>query len=230
MNLLYNFTCHLYSIIFSLFEKLIYKKDNKIYKNFYLFKNLKFNKINFEKFKKEKTKYSEKIIFPEDKINTLIEDIFISNKLSQKITEVTGFNYTINFFIAYKIFKLDIKDIKKNIYANYFHKDRPYSKNMIKLIFSFNEITMNDGPMQIKSNKLRNICLKKDEIFLFHPNKISHRATSPKHGVRFQMMFQLNPSSKWQINDDIFNKQKQGEPRFPFFSYFFDKKKILIKN
>ena len=230
MSLLYNFTCHLYSIIFSLFEKLIYKKDNKIYKNFYLFKNLKFNKINFEKFKKEKTRYSEKIIFPEDKINTLIQDIFISNKLSQKITKITGFNYTINFFIAYKIFKLDAKDIKKNIYANYFHKDRPYSKNMIKLIFSFNEITKNDGPMQIKSNKLRNICLKKDEIFLFYPNKIYHRATSPKHGVRFQMMFQLNPSSKWQINDNIFNKQKHGEPRFPFFSYFFDKKKILIKN
>ena len=230
MSLLYNFTCHLYSIIFSLFEKLIYKKDNKIYKNFYLFKNLKFNKINFEKFKKEKTRYSEKIIFPEDKINTLIQDIFISNKLSQKITKITGFNYTINFFIAYKIFKLDAKDIKKNIYANYFHKDRPYSKNMIKLIFSFNEITKNDGPMQIKSNKLRNICLKKDEIFLFYPNKIYHRATSPKHGVRFQMMLQLNPSSKWQINDNIFNKQKHGEPRFPFFSYFFDKKKILIKN
>ena len=230
MTLLYNFTCHLYSIIFSLFEKLIYKKNNKIYNNFYLFKGLKFNKINYEKFKKEKTKYSEKIIFPKDKINALIEDIFISNKLSQKITELTGFNYTINFFIAYKIFKLDTKDIKKNIYANYFHKDRPYSKNMIKLIFSFNEITKNDGPMQIKSSKLKNICLKKDEIFLFHPNKIFHRATSPKHGVRFQIMLQLNPSSKWQINRNIFTKQQYGEPRFPFFSYFFDKKKILISN
>tara|TARA_Y100000389_G_scaffold153835_1_gene154179 strand:+ start:665 stop:1318 length:654 start_codon:yes stop_codon:yes gene_type:complete len=217
-------------MIFSLFEKSIYKKNKKICKNFYLFKGLKFNKINFDKFKKEKTKYSEKIIFPEKKINTLIKDIFINNKLSQKITEVTGYNYTINYFIAYKIYKLDAKDIKKNIYANYFHKDKPYSKNMIKLIFSFNEITKNNGPMQIKSNKLKNICLKKDEIFLFHPSRIFHRATSPKHGVRFQIMFQLNPSSKWQINKAIFDKQQYAEPRFPFFSYFFDKKKILISD
>ena len=160
----------------------------------------------------------------------MINDIFIKNGLSKKITSVTGFKYTISFFNAYKIYKIDSEDIKKNIYANHFHKDKPYSNNMIKIIFSFNEITENDGPMQIKSDKLQNICLKEDEIFLFYPSKIFHRATSPKNGVRFQMMFQLNPSSKWQINTNIYSKQKYIEPKFPFFSYFFDKKKLLINN
>ena len=53
----------------------------------------------------------------------------------------------------------------KNIYANHFHQDKPYSNNMIKIIFSFNEITEKDGPMEININNIRKICLNKNEIF-----------------------------------------------------------------
>ena len=81
--------------------------------------------------------------------------------MSNKITNLTGFKYSISFFTAYKIFKLPQEDIQKNVYANHFHKDKPYSNNMIKIIFSFNEITEKDGPMEIKTKKLEKICLKK---------------------------------------------------------------------
>ena len=37
-------------------------------------------------------------------------------------------------------------------------------------------------------------------------------------------MFQLNPSLGWKINKNIYFKQKKIEPKFPFFSYLFDKK------
>ena len=63
---------------------------------------------------------------------------------------------------------------------------------------------------------------------LFHPNKIDHRATSPNSGQRFQMMFQLNPSLNWKFNSNIYNKQMYREPKFPFFSYLFDKKKNIV--
>ena len=58
-------------------------------------------------------------------------------------------------------------------------------------------------------------------FFLFYPRKVFHRATSPENGERFQMMFQLNPSSSWKINKKIFKKQKYLEPKFPFFHLFF---------
>ena len=141
---------------------------------------------------------------------------------------LTVFKYTVSFFTSYKTYKLDDKNKDKNLYANHFHRDKPYSKNMIKLIFSFQEITANDGPMEIVNNNVIKVCLKKNEIFLFHPNRIDHRATSPNSGERFQMMFQLNPSINWQFNCSIYNKQMYREPKFPFFSYLLDKKKKII--
>ena len=114
------------------------------------------------------------------------------------------------------------EDKKYEWYANDFHKDKPYSKNMIKLIFSFQEITENDGPMEILKDDIIKVCLKRNEIFLFHPNKIDHRATSPNSGQRFQMMFQLNPSLNWKFNSNIYNKQIKIIP------YLFDKKKNIV--
>ena len=35
-------------------------------------------------------------------------------------------------------------------------------------------------------------------------------------------MMQLNPSHSWKVNQNIYNKQKFREPKFPFFNYFFD--------
>ena len=43
------------------------------------------------------------------------------------------------------------------------------------------------------------------------------------------MMLQLNPSREWKVNENIFEKQKKIEPKFPFFSYFFDNKTKLKK-
>ena len=158
MKFFYIQFCNLYSATFTLFENLVFRKTGELKKNyFFRFKNINFSEINYNKFYKKKEKYLEKIIFPENKIFELIDEIFIKNKLTKKIQDLTGFNYTISFFTAYKTYKIKPDDINKNIYANHFHKDKPYTKNMIKFIFSFNEITDNDGPMELKTENFEKV-------------------------------------------------------------------------
>ena len=41
-------------------------------------------------------------------------------------------------------------------------------------------------------------------------------------------MMQLNPSKNWEYNNKIHKLQKIREPKFPFFSYMFDKKIKLL--
>ena len=188
------------------------------------------NKISYENFQVIKeNEYLDKIIFPKHNVIELIDNLFVSNKLKQKITEITGYKYSISFFTAYKIYKLNDKDNDKNLYANIFHTDKPYTENMLKIIFSFNSITEQNGPMELmlENKQIYKACINVSEVFIFFPNLIKHRATSPQNGERFQMMFQLNPANTWKINDNIFDKQKFREPKFPFFSYFFDKKNIF---
>ena len=216
----------IYSLFFSSFENFFLKKKNKfIYKPLYRFPNKNSEKINYKNFQRINwNKYLSKIIFSEEDIFKLINIIFKKNNLANEITALTGFNYTISFFTAYETYK--ISDDEKNLqwYANEFHKDKPYSNNMLKVFLSFQEIGDRDGPMVIKDEILHKATLKSDEVILFFPTRYYHKATSPENGTRFQMMFQLNPSSGWKINKNIYFKQKKIEPKFPFFSYLFDKK------
>ena len=231
IKLAYKFISKVYSEISTLLENLVLVKK-KLYteKPFFKFKNLNITTINFENFEKiNHNKYFLKYIFPEKIIYSLIYDLFSKNDLANKITNLTGFNYTLSFFIAYRTFKLSEEDKKFEWYANDFHKDKPYSKNMVKILLSFEEIGEKNGPMIIRDKDNYNVTINRDEVILFFPNKYFHKASSPDYGSRFQMMFQLIPSKEWRVNKKIFIKQRKIEPKFPFFSYFFDKK-INLKN
>ncbi len=227
----YKIISKIYSKISTYLENIfLLKKKILIEEPLYRFKNLEINKVNFEKFEKIKhNKYLVKYIFPEEEILSLVFDIFKKNDLASKITNLTGFNYTLSFFIAYKTFKLSKEDENYEWYANDFHKDKPYSQNMIKVLLSYQEIGANDGPMIINYKKNYKVTIDPNEVVLFFPNKHFHKASSPESGSRFQIMFQLIPSKDWQINNKIFSKQRKIEPKFPFFSYFFDKKTNLKK-
>ena len=61
--------------------------------------------MDINKFETKGNKYLKKIIFPENDIINLINDLFIKNGLMDKITNFTGFKYTISFFTAYKTYK-----------------------------------------------------------------------------------------------------------------------------
>ena len=55
------------------------------------------------------------------KIYEVINAIFIKNDLKKKITNLTGLNYSIDYFVAYKTKKIREKDLKLGWYANHWH-------------------------------------------------------------------------------------------------------------
>ena len=56
------------------------------------------------------------------------------------------------------------------------------------------------------------------DILIFNPNQCYHKAGNPKLKSRSQIMIQLNPSSEWNFDKKLFEKQFITEPKFPFFS------------
>ena len=137
LNKFYILISKFYSLIFTLIEEIFLKKINiKFNKPFVKFKSISKSEISYEYFEKiNQNKYLTKIIFPEDQILKLIEDLFIKNELSDRITKITGYNYSISFFTAYETKKISDQDSNYEWYANEFHKDKPFSQNMVKIFF-----------------------------------------------------------------------------------------------
>ena len=156
IKLIYNFITKIYSLFFSFYEDIFLKKNlNFKSKPLIRFKNVILSNLNYEHYEKiYENKYLTKYIFPKDDINNIIEDLFVKNDLSQKISQITGLNYTVNFFTAYKTKTIADLDLDKPWYANHYHIDKPYSKNMIKLFFSFETVNFENGPMMIKDDKV----------------------------------------------------------------------------
>ena len=165
----------------------------------------------------------------------LIKNLFVENELSNKITDITGYKYSVGFFLCYKTLHVPKSEENKSIYANHWHQDKPYSSNTLKIILPIQQITEEEGPMEILPKEIKFRDLKKneikskiykakmdsDEILIFNPNKCLHRAGIPSEGkARTQIMLQLNVSSKWTYNSDIAYRQNFREPKFPLFSYF----------
>ena len=127
-----------------------------------------------------------KYIFPKDDINNIIEDLFIKNDLSQRISQMTGLNYTVNFFTAYKTITITDLDLDKPWYANHYHIDKPYSKNMIKLFFSFETVNFENGPMMIKDDKVYFGTLEKTKYYFFLQINITIKQVHQKKVIDFK--------------------------------------------
>ena len=232
----------LYSNLSTIYENLFFK-TNKIYSKltelgFYNDK-LKF-KSNYDEFFEKKTSqndFSEKLIIKEECINQIINNVFNKNNLKEKLSELTGFNYSIDFLLVYSTYNINEVNIKNDIYANHWHKDKPFSKNTLKIIMPVNEISNDNGPMEIMSIKDSNkvnffsnlkdldfpskfkLTGKEEDVFFFLPNLCYHRAGIPLSGQkRTQIMLQLNPSKKWKYSINLYKKQYLLEPKFPAFN------------
>jgi len=188
----------------------------------------------------------------DEKLKSLIEEIF-DNRIRNIITEKTGFNFSIDYFIFYdrKYIPREEKEVStlKQAYSYRWHFDKPNSGNMLKIFLPVN-ITCEHGPLEAidssLSKKLRspkNIKIsekrtyfvgEKDVIYGLNPTKCLHRDGIPREkNIATQMMFQLNPYKEWAINNNLFRRKtslnnKLGiwttEPKFPFFAYLFDKR------
>ena len=251
MKKIYIFVCTIYCKFFTYIEniflfKAIKKKDqsNLSQKGFEVIK-LNYNLLlkSFENTIKINN-YMTKDIIKFSDISLLIDSIFMDLKLKNIITSKTGFEYSIDYLISYTTYKIPESDEKKEIYANHWHNDKPFSQNTLKLIIPLNFTNNYNGGIQIldikqtKNFKNKNLNFidkehfimdgKPDYVLLFLPNQCFHKAGNPENlNGRKQLMFQLNPSNKWSVNKNLYKKQFSREPKFPFFSYLLDKKKLL---
>lgn len=243
----YKFITFLYCKLISLYEKFLLKKHiaSKDSLNIDGYQKFRFEYNLIDKVELEDSvkvnNYLEKLILNELYIFSLIEKIFVNSNLLNKISDITGYNYSIDFLTAYRTHPIIKKDRQGNFYANKWHIDKPFSSNNLKVIVPIKPININGGGIKILSKentkKIINFNDVKDfytmesnlnEILVFNPNQCYHKAGSPENKqIREQIVIQLNPAKRWSINLNIFKKQYLREPKFPIFSYFFDKRKII---
>jgi len=247
MYVIFQIIAKLYNLTFTTFENIVYKKfhtNNELEKNGYIIlKNQLNNLIDYSNSDiLTVNKYFKKIIFTDSQIRDLLVKLFVKEKLFQKITNLTGFNYSIDFLTAYETLYIPDEDKSKGWYANHIHNDKPFTKNTLKLIIPLEKIENENGPMEIinknesnnfdlnenRQNLLKFIGLPSD-IFIFKPNLCLHRAGVPSENKnRKQIMLQLNPSKNWVFNKSIHKLQKIREPKFPNLSYLLDQKEKLL--
>jgi hypothetical protein len=241
----YLFLTNFYNFFFSKYEKFFFKNnifvkdDNLNLEGYCKISNLNIPVIDVNKVEiNVVNKYYRRFILSNSQIEELIKNIFIKNKLSKHIFNATGYNFSIDYITAYETSPIVGQEKSNSWYANLLHVDKPFTKNTLKVIIPIQKITKLNGPMNILSinkSKLypKNILINDyyqvtcdlNEAFIFFPNICLHSAGVPENGyVRQQIMMQLNPSSSWKINTNIYYKQKKREPKFPIFSYLFDSK------
>ena len=241
-NFFIHFLTFFYSNIATFIEDIINKKktiSSNLNKYGFYKDRLKF-KINFNNLiekKLVKSVFLESLIIKENYINDLINNIFIINRVKDTLNSLTGFNYSIDFIVAYSTYNIDQANLEKDIYANHWHKDKPFSHNTLKIIIPIGEISNNQGPMEIMSindsnkinffSNLRDTNLSSklkligtdEDIYFFLPNLCYHRAGNPLFSKkRSQIMLQLNPSNKWKYSTTLYEKQYLLEPKFPILN------------
>lgn len=256
INIIYPKICDIYNILFSTIQNIFLKKkiisskieSELIIKGYELFSfNNNLSKIYKIEKKIQSSKYISKEIICKESIFQIIDHIFIKNKFAKKVSEITGFSYSVDFIIGYETFNIPAEDQNKDWYANKWHNDKPFTINTLKFIVPLiNEnINYQSGGIEILDKNQTNEYIKnkkvpktedifvmknlKKELLIFNPNICYHKAGNPtKSNSRRQLMFQLNPSTKWKINSNIYKKQFNIEPKFPSLSYFLDET-ILMK-
>lgn len=224
-----------------LFRRSVVKKNTLIKKGFEIIKlNKKINISLSNKKEVSKNKYFKKYILKKEDLEKILNSLFVQNNLKEILEKKLGFKYNVNFVLAYKTFNIKKEDQKKGWYANHWHKDKAYSKNIIKLIIPLQKINAGDGGIQIydKINSRKQINkIKKNNKFVFkgtekdliiiNPNECFHKAGNPKSKPRSQIMLQLNPSFNWTKDTTLYEKQFHLEPKFPLLKSIISRKEKL---
>lgn len=228
-----------------IFRRTIVRKNTLTQKGFEIIKLDKKLNINLSN-KKEvsKNKYFKKYILKKEDLEEILKNLFAKNNLKEILEKKLGFKYNVNFVLAYKTYNIKKEDQKNGWYANHWHKDKAYSKNIIKLIIPLQKINSGDGGIQIydKINSRTNLDeINKRNIFVFkgtekdlliiNPNECFHKAGNPKFKPRSQIMLQLNPSFNWTKDKNLYEKQFYLEPKFPLLKSIISRtEKLQWKN
>ena len=243
LNLFFN----LYNFFATKIENILFKKkkfkiNNILLKRGYEIIKLK-NKLNVDlKYKKiiSKNKYFKIYVLTKKDLEKIIFTLFVKNNLKEILEKKLGFKFDVNFILAYKTYNISLKDQNRGWYANHWHRDKTFSKNIIKLIIPLQQIGSIDGGIQIydknisqqRINKIKkkNCFIFKgmeNDLLIFNPNECFHKAGNPKSKPRSQLMLQLNPSYDWTKDKKLYEKQFRLEPKFPLVEYMFLKKEKI---
>ena len=174
-------------------------------------------------------KYQKKFILSSENLNSIIKLIF-DKQFCNFLTLQTGFKYSIDFFGAYQNFPIPKEHINKPWYANHYHLDKPNSKNMLKIFIPMAKIGVNDGPLELIDMNQTKQYLVGDlgDIFLCKLNICPHKAGVPKDGNNTNLiMIQLNPSRKWHLNANLYQRQFKKEPKFTSLTNKFVRRVLL---
>jgi hypothetical protein len=243
LNLFFNF----YNFFATKIENILFKKKNFKINNFLLKRGYEIiklkNKLNID-FKNKKTisknKYFKIYVLTKKDLEKIIFNLFKKNNLKEILEKKLGFKFNVNFILAYKTYNVSLKDQNGGWYANHWHRDKTFSKNVIKLIIPLHQIGSIDGGIQIydknisqqriNKTKKKNCFIFKgmeNDLLIFNPNECFHKAGNPKSKPRSQLMLQLNPSYDWTKDKKLYEKQFRLEPKFPLIKYMFLKKEKI---
>ena len=260
IKIIYRFICKIYNFLVTNYENKFYRKKKKAtikFKRGFFSKDIKpFDFKDFQKNQKLKVnKYLYIHLLNDKQIEDLIIYIF-SEEFREYITNITGFNYSVDYMIMYDRKFIEHKNREVSTldqwYSYKWHLDKPNSNNTLKIIYPLN-ITLENGPLTMidssTTKKIKNpdlLAMDKEgykftgdssKIYGFFPARCIHKDGIPNEGlIATQIMFQLNPNLKWSINDNL-NKRNPNlnnqlkiwtnEPKFTFISCIGDNRILL---
>ena len=239
--IVFEFISKIYSGLMGFLEDIFYK-DKKFKESFYksgVFKfELSFNANSFVKNEKKICMDESLSIYclRQIDIKELIKKIF-DKRAQSLISKITGFKYSIDYIRIYENNHVSETNLLyKNIREA--HRDKSFSRNMLKIFIPLN-IDLDGGPLKVsfinssnlsqvyesESSECTFITGKGEIMHGVLPNLCWHQEGNPKkESSAKQIMFQLNPSNRWEFRKDLCLRQIKTENKFSSFSSFFFKK------
>lgn len=186
------------------------------------------------------TNFQDALALSKDELEDLIGTVF-SRENRLKITEQTGFNFSIDFFVANRNKHINENQRSVGRYSNLWHRDLKFTENTFKVFLLLEDVDLDAGPLEYLdydlskknsdldviritnlpneiANKAHKFIGTKGSIIGFNPNIFVHRAGVPNFNrCRLQCMFQLNPSKEWSYKSNLDMIQLNYEPNFPQF-------------
>lgn len=190
--------------------------------------------------------YQKINIIGDEQLRYFIKNLF-NDDFKRRIELITGYKYSIDFFVFNHNFNVEINNRNRPIYANLWHIDSTFTTNCLKIFIPIKEIDISNGPLHYLDSRnsqklissgfprmpnlpiefepyIGRVCGSKGDIFLVNPRTMLHKAGIPEIGKsRLQIMIQLNPSKRWKVNEELFKRQYKVETNLPFIRNFFSK-------
>ena len=188
------------------FLKLNIQEQRKNGYSFYTKENEQVEKIIGNYYEIIEKKYQSLYLYKKKELEKIIKIVF-SESFRKYITDQTGFNYSIDFFTAYKNMNISGNDIELGWYGNNYHFDKPYSKNMLKVMVPTENLGNAEGPLELLDKRNSELLVNKKKYInkkirltgkigdkcLFLPNVCCKFHTRRKKSANL-LMFHLNPS------------------------------------